>query len=133
MLIRNTHLPRSTEHPTPTEAEGYVMSSDDKRVKKGEVLLEYQEIEDRVKELQVEAKKMGDSIVLFGTMMQEAPASSIYLPNQAHHGITAHAVPQKIYQTMQDWERCFDVADKLRQAMHRLAQLKEQKERFGLR
>jgi hypothetical protein len=100
------------------------MSPEDQKVQKGEVLIEYQEVEDQIKALEVKAKRIGEAISTFGNWMQQSPVTHIYLHNQAHHGFSVEFLPDLIYRTMREWEQSFEVADKLRQANRRLLELK---------
>jgi hypothetical protein len=100
---------------------------------KARVLLEFQETENEVVALEVEARRMGERISTFGDLMKNRPTEKIFRKGQPHHGAATEYLPEKLLITMKDWEKCFEVADSLRQAHSRLIELKQQKERLGLR
>lgn len=112
---------------------GHFMSPDEQREQKARVLLEYQEVENEINALEVSAKTMGEDIVSFGNLMQMGAAERIFRQGQAHHGVASDYLPEKLLRTVREWEKCFDVADKLRQAYSRLDQLRQQKAKLGLR
>jgi hypothetical protein len=100
---------------------------------KARVLLEYQETENEVGALEVEARRIGERISSFGELMKTQPTEKIFRKGQPHHGVATEYLSEKVLQTMKEWEKCFEVADNLRHAYSRLNDLKLQKERLGLR
>lgn len=113
---------------------GYFMSPEDQKELKGQVLVEYQEVEDQINALEAQAEGLGNDFVAFGNMMQRQCAQQVFRANQAHHNVPVGGyVSDKIQRTLREWEKCFDIADRLRQAYARLQQLKDQKMRLGLR
>jgi hypothetical protein len=110
------------------------MSPDEQKELKGRVLVEYQEVEDLINLLEAQAKSIGDDISAFGHMLQNGPAQNVFRHNQSHHDVAvASYVSEKIQKSMRDWEKCFDLADELRQAYNRRRELTDQKQRLGLR
>jgi hypothetical protein len=100
---------------------------------KARVLLEFQETENEVGALEVEARRMVERIITFGELMKNHPSEKIFRKGQPHHGVATEYLSEKVLQAMREWEKCFEVADSLRQGNSRLQDLKQQKERLGLR
>ncbi len=108
------------------------MSPEEQREQKGKILLEYQEAQDEIAALEVKAKRIGVEISKFGYWMQHSPATHIYRREQEQYGLKIEFTPLETMQAIKDWELHFELADKLRQARSRLADLEEQKKRLRL-
>ncbi len=109
------------------------MSSDELKAQKGEVLVEYQEVEDQIKALMVKAARIGGVIKDFGERLEKNPMTKIYRGDQETHNILVETVPEAFVAIVRGWEIAFDIADALRQAQKRLNELSEQKRMLGIR
>jgi hypothetical protein len=108
------------------------MSPEEKREQKAKVLLEYQETQEEIATLEVKAKRIGLEISKFGQWMQRSPATHIYRKEQEQYGLPIETIPWETLEAMKDSEKHFELADKLRQACRRLADLEEQKKQLHL-
>ncbi len=109
------------------------MTQEEMRQQKAYLLLEYQEVEDQLRHLEEAAKVQGELITTFGNWLQHAPATSIIKQGQPHHGIAMGGYMAEKYATALNAEKAFELADKIRMAQAKLAELKERKERLGVR
>lgn len=113
---------------------GYFMSPDDQRAQKGQILLEYQEVQEQIAALQVKAQRLGEKITEFGRLLQSSPAERILREDQPHHSIAYHGPTQPdLLAAMRGWQESFEIAGNLREAIKRLKELGQQKERLGLK
>jgi hypothetical protein len=101
---------------------------------KAAVLLDYQKTENEIAGLESQAQRMGEAIATFGNWLRTNAVLKIYRQDQAHHRhYEAEFVPNGVMTAMRDWQQAFDLADKLREANLKLASLKTNKQKLGLR
>jgi len=108
------------------------MSPDDQRAQKGAVLLEFQEVTDQIKALEIKAERLGEKIAQFGNLLKHHAAHSIMKEDQAHHGLAIGPTSPELLAAMRGWQDSFEITESLRLAMHRLTELKRQKAQLGL-
>jgi len=108
------------------------MSPEEKREQKARTLLEYQETQEEIAALEIKARRMGAEISKFGEWMQRSPATHIYQREQEQYGLRVDFTPPEILETIKNWERSFELADKLRQARRRLLDLEDEKKQLHL-
>jgi hypothetical protein len=108
------------------------MGPEETREQKAKVLLEYQETKEEIATLEVKAKRIGLEISKFGQWMQRSAAVNIYRKEQEQHGLPIEMMSWETLEAMKDWEKHFELADKLRQSRRRLTDLEEQKKQLHL-
>jgi len=127
------NLPEASSFLTYYSGGRDFMSPEDQRAQKAAILLAHQETEDQIKALVVQAQRLGEHIETFGRHLRMVPAQNIMREGQEDHNIAQGPTPPEVVKAMSGWEKSFEIADRLRQAMSRLEHLDQQKVQLGLR
>lgn len=109
------------------------MSPEENIELKKTILFEYHQVQHELASLEVQAKTIGEHISQFAKLMQKSPEKYIYRADQEQHGFPGvERVPDAIHQAMKQWEKSFEVADRLRELRWRLEELSNRKTMLGL-
>jgi hypothetical protein len=108
-----------------------LMTLDEMKRQKADLLLDFQETEQKLEHLKLKAHSLGDRLIKFGVWMQTSPETQVFRHRDAHCGF--HPVPTaNEYVQALSPDQYFDVAQEIRETSERLEQLRQRKERLGL-
>jgi|SRR5208282_3984522 len=108
------------------------MSPDDMKRQKADLLLEYQETEEKLAHLRLRATTLGDTLMTIAKWIGQSPEMSLYRPDQAHHGFNVQVTPQKYLEALEPTQY-FKLADELRETEEHLDKLERHKLQLGLK
>jgi hypothetical protein len=108
------------------------MTTDEMRLQKGAVLVDFQETQEKLAHLRHRASTLGELLSSFGKWVSGSPEISIFRADQAHYGFNVHLTDAKYVSALEPMQY-FKLADEIRETCEKLAQLAATKERLGLK
>ena len=107
------------------------MSIDEARQQRGMLLLEHKEALQELAELKERATRIGRDIAQFGNWLAENAAQKVYVRDQEQYGLAVDRLDDR-YSTSVEFQQALSLADAIRKATKKVADLERRKRDLGL-
>jgi hypothetical protein len=108
------------------------MTDEQIKRQKADLLLEFQETQQKLESLRLRATHLGETLETFAKWIKLSPETRIFDASQAHHGFNAEITPQKYIDALEVRQH-FALAEEIRETSEKLRQMEAQKQRLGLK